>query len=96
MVVAVAGQGGISATATAAALNVAVTNTTTGSFLTVYPSGQAFNVTSDLNFRPQETIANLDLARLGAAGAAGAAGAVIVYNNLGSADVFIDAEGWYG
>jgi hypothetical protein len=90
MVVAVAGRGGISAAATAAALNVAVTNTTTGSFLTVYPSGQAFNVTSDLNFRSQETIANLDLARLGAAGA------VIVYNNLGSADVFIDAEGWYG
>jgi hypothetical protein len=86
----VAGQGGVSTAATGAVLNVAVTNTTTGSFLTVYPAGQPFAVTSDLNFRAQETIANLDLARLGVAGG------VTVYNNLGSADVFIDAEGWYG
>jgi hypothetical protein len=90
LLVQVAGQGGISGAATAAALNVAVTNTSSGSFLTVYPNGQVFNVTSDLNFRAQDTIANLDIARLGTAGA------VIVYNNLGSADVFIDAQGWYG
>jgi hypothetical protein len=66
-----------------------VTNPSQGSFLTVYPSGQGLPLASDLNFGPQETIANLDLVKLGSGGA------IAVYNNQGSTDVVADVAGFY-
>ncbi|MGW2871443.1 hypothetical protein [Kitasatospora sp. NPDC001225] len=51
--------------ATAAALNVTVTDPKDVGFLTVYPHGQALPNASTLNFTPGQTISNMAVARLG-------------------------------
>jgi len=86
----VAGQGGAPATGIqAAVLNVAVTNTTAVSFLTVYPTGEPRPVASNLNFGPGDTVANRTMTKLGAGGR------VTVYNQAGSTDVIVDLGGTY-
>jgi hypothetical protein len=50
MDVAVGGTGGVPLTATAAVINVTATNTTAGSYLTIYPAGQAKPLASNLNW----------------------------------------------
>jgi hypothetical protein len=86
----VAGRGAIPPVGAAAAvLNVAVTNTTAPSFLTVYPAGEAQPQTSNLNYRGGDTTSNRVMVKLGSGGK------VTVYNNQGSADVVVDASGWY-
>jgi hypothetical protein len=93
-VVAVAGLAGIPAMGApvqprAVLLNVTVTNPTTASFLTVYPTGVAQPATSDLNVTPGSTVTNLVVAALGADGK------VVVFNAGGSASLIIDVLGWY-
>jgi hypothetical protein len=91
----VAGQGLVPAmTATvppkAVVLNVTVTNTTAGSFLTVYPSDATVRPTaSDLNWTAGLTVPNLVVVKVGADGK------IDIYNLGGSTDVIADVVGWY-
>ena len=86
----VSGNGGVPAGATAAVLNVTVTNPTQPGFLVVYPSdANQQPPSSDLNFFTGKTIPNLVVVKLGADGA------VTIMNSTGSADVIVDVLGWY-
>jgi PQQ-like domain len=80
---------GAPAGATAAIINVTVTSTTAPSFLTVYPTGNARPLASNLNWAAGKTVANLVAVRLGAGGA------VTLYNSSGSANVVVDLEGYF-
>jgi hypothetical protein len=84
-----AGANGVEAGAVAAVLNVTVTNASAPSYLTLYPSGQAQPNASNLNFGPNQQVANLVQV------ATGAGGRVTLYNNQGYADVIIDLNGFY-
>ncbi|HUY61602.1 MAG TPA: IPT/TIG domain-containing protein [Candidatus Dormibacteraeota bacterium] len=90
LTVPVAGQAGVPASgATAAVMNVTVTNTTTAGFLTVYPAGVARPNASDVNWVKGQTVPNMVVATLGSGGA------VDVYNSYGRTDVVIDVVGWF-
>ena len=82
------GAGGISSAATAAVLNVTATNTTAASDFTVYPGGVMPNA-SDVNWSAGQTVPNLTVATLSGTGS------VTVYNVAGSADLVIDAFGYF-
>ncbi|MEY2552517.1 MAG: hypothetical protein QOC57_377, partial [Ilumatobacteraceae bacterium] len=83
----VAGRGGVSAHPSAVALNVTVTGPTTGSFLTVWPSGAGRPLASSVNMMPGQTVPNMVLARVGENGM------VSIFNNAGSTDVVVDVLG---
>jgi hypothetical protein len=87
----VAGVNGVPASGvTAVVLNVAVTNVSgPDSFLTVFPTGTAPPLASNLNVVAGQTVANLVIARVGANGK------VSIYNNLGTVDVIADVQGWF-
>ena len=90
-VVQVAGQGGVPLTgATAAVLNVTVTEPSHGGWLAVHPSGEAFPGVSNLNFVKGQTVPNLVMAKLGGDGK------VVLTNAFGTAHVVIDVLGYYG
>ena len=84
----VAGAGGVALTATAAVLNVTVTDTTAQSYLTVYPSGASRPTASNLNWVPRQTIPNLVEVGLGSDGK------VTIYNAVGNVDVIFDVGGY--
>ncbi|MCA1684190.1 MAG: hypothetical protein LC708_03580, partial [Actinobacteria bacterium] len=87
----VTGRGGVPATGvTAVAMNVAVTNPSALSFLTLYPSGQPQPVAANLNFVAGQTVSNLVVAKVGGDGK------VAIFNYAGSTDVIADVAGWYG
>jgi hypothetical protein len=79
----------VPATASAAVLNITVTNTTEPGFVTVYPGGGTLPLVSNLNFTAAETVANLVTVPLSSAGIA------TIYNSAGSTDVIVDVEGYY-
>jgi hypothetical protein len=87
----VAGVGGVPAAGSVAAvvLNVTVTQPTSASFLSVYPSGGSHPNVSNLNFVPGQTFANLVTV------ATGSDGAVVVYNDSGTVQVVADLAGYY-
>jgi murein DD-endopeptidase MepM/ murein hydrolase activator NlpD len=86
----VAGQGGVPATGVSGAvLNLTVTNPTSQGYLTVYPTGTPAPVTSSLNFRGGQTIANRVITGLGTGGK------VTIYNGFGKSDVVVDVSGWF-
>ena len=88
----VSGLGGASnvpLTATAAVLNVTATGASSGSFITLFPTGASPPNASNLNFGPGQTIANLVTVKLGAGGNLSFANAV------GSVDVIADVVGFY-
>ena len=87
----VAGVNGVPASGVSAiVLNVtAVDHSGPASFLTVYPTGTARPVASNLNFVSGQTIPNLVVVPVGAFGR------VSIYNNLGSVDVAADVQGWF-
>jgi len=86
----VAGQSGVPASgATAVVLNVTATNTTTNSFMTVFPDGQPRPISSNLNYGPAATVPNLVTVQLPANGK------IDLYNNLGNVDVVVDVFGYY-
>ncbi len=85
----VRGQGGVPTGVSSVVLNVTVTNPTEASHLTVYPSGEPRPNSSNLNYTPGLTIANLVKIKLGADGK------VIIYNIAGTTDVIFDVAGWY-
>jgi hypothetical protein len=85
----VAGQGGVSATPEAVALNVTVTGPTAGSYLTVWPSGEPMPLASSVNMAPGQTVPNMVLARVGSNGM------VSIFNNSGSTEVIVDVLGCF-
>ena len=86
----VLGRGGVSAAGIGSVVvNVTVTNPTTSSFLTVYPSGTTRPNASNLNFTPGQTVPNLVVAKVGPDGA------IALYNNSGATDVIVDVVGWF-
>lgn len=86
----VAGRGGAPATGmSTAVLNVAVTNTTAESYLTVYPSNETRPLAANLNFTAGDTVSNRTMTKLSPSGR------VTIYNNAGDADVIVDVGGTY-
>lgn len=83
-------SGGAPATATAVTLNVTVTNTKAPGYLTVWPSGQATPVVSNLNFVGDQTVANLVTVALGTDGKVS-----ILNGSSGSSDIVVDLAGYY-
>ena len=92
MTVQVAGAHGVPSNATAAVLNVGVTDATgaASDFVLLYPSDQARPNASTINFLAGATVANLTQVALSATGQ------VTVYNSVGWVDVFLDLSGYYG
>lgn len=87
----VIGVGGVPASGVSAVvLNVTVTQPTAESFLTVFPSGAARPLASNLNFVAGRSVPNLVMAKVGADGK------VSVYNHAGTTDVILDVVGWFG
>ena len=89
LTVTVAGHGGVPASASAAVMNVTVADTTATSYLTVWPSGAAMPLASNLNWTAGRVVPNLVQVPLGAAGA------ISVFNATGSADVIVDVAGYF-
>jgi len=73
----------------AVVLNITATGPTSGGFLTVHPTGEDVPLASNLNFGPGETIANLVIAKVGAAGQ------VSIYNDAGFTHLIADIAGWF-
>jgi hypothetical protein len=81
--------GGVPSSGVAAvAINVTVTNPSASGYLTVYPTGVARPLASNLDFVAGQTIANLVTV------AVGTAGKVTIYNSTGATDVIFDVAGW--
>lgn len=74
---------------TAAVMNVTVTDTTASGYLTVYPSGGARPVASNLNWAAGQTVSNRVAVPSGG-------GTVTIYNFFGNADVVVDLNGSFG
>jgi hypothetical protein len=79
----------VPADATAVALNLTGTHATSGTHLTVWPTGAARPETAVLNLRPGATAASLVVAGLGAGGATS------VRNLAGSVDLVADVVGYW-
>ncbi len=90
MTVAISGNFGVPANASAVVLNVTVTDTTDSSFLTIFPSGEPRPLSSNINWVSGETIPNLTTVAIGPNGA------IEAYNLHGSVDVIMDLAGYYG
>jgi hypothetical protein len=87
----VIGVGGVPAAGVSAVvLNVTTTQPTAISFVTVFPSGTARPLASNLNVVPNQTVPNLVIAKVGADGK------VSVYNNAGATHLVFDVVGWFG
>ncbi|MET9573475.1 hypothetical protein ACFYNW_31845 [Streptomyces virginiae] len=85
-----AGRDGIPDDATAVALNVTVTNPREAGHLTVFPSGGSVPITSNVNFRAGQTVANSVIVPVGPDGS------VNFRNGAWSGtDVIVDVVGYY-
>ena len=85
------GMDGVPATgATAVALNITAVGPTSAGYLTVWPTGVTQPVASNLNFTPNETIANLVVVPLGTGGQ------VSIFSGGSSVNVVVDVAGWFG
>jgi hypothetical protein len=80
---------GIPANATAASLNLTVTGPVEGGFLTAWPCDRPRPTTSNLNYGPGQTIANVASVDLAANGT------VCIYNQRATFLV-VDVTGWWG
>src|SRR3954453_4948630 len=80
----------VPAQATAAEINLTVVNGTTGSFLTLYPTGMDRPLASAINWADNVAHANSMVIKFG-----GAAKSFNIYNNSGSVDVVVDLVGYY-
>jgi len=86
----VTGRGGVPASGVSAVvLNVTVTDPTASGYLTVWPTGEALPIVSNLNFAAGQTVANLVVVKLGAGGK------VSLYNSAGLTHLIADVAGWY-
>jgi murein DD-endopeptidase MepM/ murein hydrolase activator NlpD len=80
--------GSAAAASSAVLLNLTAAGPSDASFLTVYPTGTARPLASNLNTRANEDVANLVIAEIGVGGA------VDIYNDAGSTDVVVDVVGY--
>lgn len=80
---------GIPTSAMAVALNVAVTEGTSGTFLTAYPTGETLPPTANLNAGPYETVSNEVVIGLGTDQK------VSIFNAVGEIHVIVDLNGWF-
>jgi len=85
----VTGRAGIPAGASAAALNVTVTDTTAPAYVTVWPTDQARPLASNLNYVANQTIPNMVIAKLSASGQ------MSLFNSAGSTAFVADVVGWF-
>ncbi|MER7465403.1 PKD domain-containing protein [Streptomyces sp. NPDC097981] len=86
----ITGKGSIPYGATAVALNVTVTNPREDGHLTVFPSGGSVPITSNLNFRGGQTVANSVIVPVGPDGS------VNIRNGAWKGtDVIVDVVGYY-
>ncbi len=86
----VLGRGGVPASGVdAVAINVTATGSTSESFLTVYPTGTARPMASNLNFTAGRTNPNMVIAKIGASGR------ISIFNLVGNVDVVVDVQGWF-
>ena len=86
----VLGRGGVPSSGVGAvAVNVTVTGSTAGGYLTVFPTGTNRPLASNLNFAAGDTIPNMAIAKLGADGS------ISIYNLTGSVHVIVDVLGWF-
>ncbi len=86
----VGGVGGVPSDADAVVLNVTVTGTTAGSFLSIWPQGSVRPTASSLNWTSGETIPNAVTVKLNAAN-----GKISLYNLTGNTDVIVDVAGYF-
>ncbi|NUS13166.1 MAG: PKD domain-containing protein, partial [Streptomyces sp.] len=91
LVLRIAGRNGVPATgATAAELNVTVTNDAAGGYISAYPDGVARPNASTLNFAPHQIVANASITTLGTDGA------IRLYNHSNApVDLVIDQTGYF-
>lgn len=68
LAVSVTGRGGVPTDATVAALNLTVVDPAGAGFVTAYPCGSPKPNTSNVNFTPGQTVANLSIVKLSADG----------------------------
>ena len=85
----IAGSGGVPVNATAVVLNVTAVAPTASGFFTVWPAGQTRPGTSNVNFKPGDTVPNAVIVQLGSGGA------VNLYNLGGSAHMLVDVAGYF-
>jgi murein DD-endopeptidase MepM/ murein hydrolase activator NlpD len=86
----VTGQGGVPATGVSGVvLNVAVTNPSLAGFVTVFPTGTATPLASNINFGAGQTLANRAIIGVGTGGK------VTIFNGIGRTDVIVDVTGWF-
>ena len=85
----VTGRAGIPAGASAAALNVTVTDTTAPAYVTVWPTDQARPLASNLNYVANQTVPNMVIAKLSASGQ------MSLFNSAGSTAFVADVVGWF-
>ena len=86
----ITGRGGIpTGDVAAVAMTVTVTQPSSAGYVTVWPSGAARPLTSNLNFNPGESPSNLVVVKVGSNGKVG------VFNSSGKSYVVIDVAGWY-
>jgi glucose/arabinose dehydrogenase len=84
--VTLAGRQGMPANATAALLNVTVTNPRAAGYLRVYPCG-AEQAVSNVNYQAGETVANLAAVKLSSGD--------VCFRSYAATDLVVDLAGWY-
>ncbi|MGA7088242.1 MAG: G1 family glutamic endopeptidase [Candidatus Dormiibacterota bacterium] len=89
--VTVTGIDTVPANATAVSINVTVTEGSTESFLSVYPTGGALPLVSNLNWGPGQTIPNLVIVPVSPT----TPGQVSFYNAFGTVNIVVDLEGYF-
>lgn len=85
----VGGATGVPTDATAVVINVTATAPSAASHVTIWPTGRAMPVASNLNFTMGQTVANLAVVAIGNGGR------ISIYNNSGTTHVVADIVGYY-
>jgi len=85
----VTGVDGVPGSATAVSINVTVTEGSSESFLSVYPTGGDLPLVSNLNWGPGQTIPNLVIVPIGNGGQ------ISFYNAFGTVNIIADLEGYF-
>jgi len=85
----VGGVGPVPADAAAVVVNTTITQPTSGSYFTEFPSDVPLPLASNLNFGPRQTVPNLVMTGLGGTGR------ISGYNAVGSTHVVYDISGYF-
>lgn len=84
----IAGRGGVPANAVAVAVNVTVSGAQGPGFITVWPCGAPRPASSNVNYAPGLTTANLVMPGLGSGG-------TVCFYSLATADLIVDVSGYF-